>query len=252
MLMPRVIACLDVRAGRVVKGVRFGGLQDMGEPAALAQTYEAQGADELAVLDVAATPGGRATSARTISLVREVVGIPVTAGGGVRSVTDASQLLEAGADRVVVNSAAVDRPQLIADCAREFGVQCVVVAIDARCEGPAPRWQVVTHGGERRRDLDVVEWAQHASDLGAGEILLTSWDRDGTRSGYDLQLTTAVSTAVTIPVVASGGAASPTDLFAALEAGADAVLAAGIFHSGAYTIGDIKLYLASQGTEVRR
>lgn len=252
MLMRRVIPCLDVREGRVVKGVRFQGLRDAGDPAELAARYEAEGADEITVLDVSATPEGRATAVRTVERVRRALSIPLTVGGGVRREEDAARLLGAGADKVAINTAGVDRPDLIRECAERFGVQCVVVAIDAACVGSERgRWVVLVRSGTRGTGMDAVEWARQAEARGAGEVLLTSWDRDGTRSGYDLDLTRAVAGAVSIPVIASGGAADAEHLAAALEAGADAVLAASIFHDGEFTVRSVKDELARRGVEVR-
>lgn len=250
--MRRIIPCLDVRDGRVVKGVRFRGLRDSGDPADLASRYEAEGADEITLLDVSATPEGRSTAVRTVERVRQALSIPLTVGGGVRSRDDASRLLEAGADKVAINSAAVERPGLIGECAERFGVQCVVVAIDAaRVDGRDCAWRVLVRSGAQATALDAIEWATEAAVRGAGEVLLTSWDRDGTRSGYDLELTGAVVAAVSIPVIASGGAAGPMDLLAALDAGADAVLAASIFHEGEFTVRSVKEFLGARGAEVR-
>lgn len=250
--MRRVIPCLDVRDGRVVKGVRFQGLRDAGDPAELAARYEAEGADEITMLDVSATPEGRATAVHTVERVRRELSIPLTVGGGVRREEDAARLLGAGADKVAINTAGVERPGLIRECAERFGVQCVVVAIDAaRLESERDRWIVLVRSGSRGTGMDAVEWARQAEARGAGEVLLTSWDRDGTRSGYDLELTRAVARAVSIPVIASGGAADPEHLAAALEAGADAVLAASIFHDGEFTVRSVKGVLSGRGVEVR-
>jgi imidazoleglycerol phosphate synthase cyclase subunit len=253
MLSRRVIPCLDVRDGRVVKGVRFQGLRDAGDPAELAARYEREGADEIILLDVSATPGARAAAPDTVARVRRVLSIPLTVGGGVREVADASRLLDAGADKVGINTAAVARPALISECAERFGAQCVVIAIDAARTTPnADGWTVRTRSGTIDARIDAVEWASTAAALGAGELLLTSWDCDGTRSGYDTALTGAVASAVNIPVIASGGAAGPEDLLCALEAGADAVLAASIFHDGEFTVSHIKLFLAQRGVEIRQ
>jgi imidazoleglycerol phosphate synthase cyclase subunit len=249
MLTARIIPCLDVRDGRVVKGVRFSSLRDAGDPVACARTYEAQGADELVILDVSATPENRRTHLDTIRAVRAQLGIPLTVGGGVRSLDDASALLTAGADKVALNTAAVTSPALIGSLADRFGSQCVVVAIDAARD--ADSWRVVTHSGRTRTDLDAVLWAAAAAAHGAGEILLTSWDRDGTGHGYDLSLLRAVRQAVEIPIIASGGAASPDHMAAAIRDGADAVLAAGIFHDARFTVADVKASLASWGLEIR-
>lgn len=254
MLTSRIIPCLDVRDGRVVKGVRFQNLRDAGSPQELAAAYQAQGADEIVVLDVSATPEGRRTQADTVRAVREVLSIPLTVGGGVREIADAERLLEAGADKVSVNTAAVRQPGLLTELANRFGCQCTVLALDAARAKIAfdTPWEVVVLSGVERTGEDAVAWARRATQLGAGEILLTSWDRDGTHSGYDLELLGAVSSAVTVPVIASGGAATPTHLVDALRAGADAVLAASIFHDGDWTISGIKTAIAELGAEVRR
>ncbi|HEX2839113.1 MAG TPA: imidazole glycerol phosphate synthase subunit HisF [Phycisphaerales bacterium] len=252
MLTRRIIPCLDVRDGRVVKGVRFQGLRDAGDPTELAAKYEAEGADEVTLLDISATPQERATATDTVASVRRVLGIPLTVGGGVRRADDAARLLDAGADKVGLNTAAVLRPELLSECAERFGSQCIVVAIDAaRGFGDPHRWEVRVRSGAERTPVDAVAWAARAEAMGAGEVLLTSWDRDGTRSGYDLSLTRAVASAVRIPVIASGGAAKPEDILAAFEAGADAVLAASIFHTGEFTVADVKGFLSGNGVEVR-
>jgi len=252
MLMRRIIPCLDVRDGRVVKGVRFQGLRDAGDPAELAARYEAEGADEITLLDISATPEARETAAATVAKVRRALSIPLTVGGGVRSAEDAARLLGAGADKVGINTAAVLRPDLIRECADRFGSQCIVVAVDAAgVPGEGARWQVVTRSGAQRTPLDAVEWAGRAASLGTGEVLLTSWDRDGTRSGYDLELTRAIAAAVGVPVIASGGAAGPEHLLGAFRAGADAVLAASIFHDGEFTVRAVKQFLLERGVEVR-
>jgi imidazoleglycerol phosphate synthase cyclase subunit len=250
MLMRRIIPCLDVRDGRVVKGVRFQNLRDAGDPVACAREYEAQGADELVILDVSATPEGRRANLRTVEGVRARLGIPLTVGGGVRSPRDAEALLEAGADKVGVNTAAVESPDLIAELAERFGSQCVVVAIDAARSGTGI-WEVVTRSGSCRTAIDAVAWTARAQQLGAGEILLTSFDRDGTRAGYDLSLLRAVRAAVNIPLIASGGADSPAHMAEAFLAGADAALAASIFHDADHTVRSVKLSLASLGLEIR-
>jgi imidazoleglycerol phosphate synthase cyclase subunit len=246
----RIIPCLDVRDGRVVKGVRFQGLRDAGDPAALAGAYEAQGADELVVLDIAGTPESHAKFFDTVRAVRAQLSIPLTVGGGVRTAEDVVALLDAGADKVSVNTAAVTNPALLREIARRHGSQCTVLALDAAAR-PDGGWEVVVRSGHDRTGKDAVAWAKAAEALGAGEILLTSWDRDGTRSGYDLDLLRAVSTSVHVPVIASGGAATPAHLCEALEAGADAVLAASIFHDGTYTVGSLKAVLAERGLWIR-
>lgn len=249
MLTARVIPCLDVRHGRVVKGVRFQGLRDAGDPVAQAAAYERQGADEVALLDVAATPEGRATQADTVRAVRAALSVPLTAGGGVGSVEDAATLLGAGADKVVVNTAAVRRPELLSELAGTFGRQCTVLALDAaRVDGS---WRVVVRSGTERVERDALEWAEEATGRGAGEILLTSWDRDGTRAGYDVDLLRAVRERVTVPVIASGGAAGAEHMAQALRSGATAVLAASIFHDGETTVGAVKRELRARGVEVR-
>ena len=252
MLRPRLIPCLDVRDGRVVKGVRFRGLRDAGDPRAAAEAYAAQGADELVLLDVAATPEARRSAVETVRAVRSVLPIPLTVGGGVRSVQDAERLLEAGADKVGVNSAAVARPALITELAERFGDQCVVLSIDAAATGRAGRWPVFTHGGRRAAGLDAASWARKGVGRGAGEVLLTSVDRDGGREGYDLALVGAIAEAVQVPVVASGGARTAADLANALEAGASAVLMASILHDGETTVDRLKNELAAAGQETRR
>jgi imidazoleglycerol phosphate synthase cyclase subunit len=250
MLAVRVIPCLDCKDGRVVKGVRFQGLRDAGSPSELARHYESQGADELVVLDVSATPEGRRTAYETVRLVRAELSIPLTVGGGVRRIEDAAALLMAGADKVSINTAAVERPAMLTEMSRTFGAQCTILALDA-ARASRGGWEVVVRSGRERTGLDAIEWARRAQDLGAGEVLLTSWDRDGTRSGYDLELLTAVSKAVTVPVIASGGAAHPAHLVEALQAGADAVLAASIFHDGDFTVGVVKAAISKAGFEVR-
>jgi imidazoleglycerol phosphate synthase cyclase subunit len=250
MLTVRIIPCLDVRDGRVVKGIKFQGLRDAGDPAARAALYEQQGADELVMLDVSATPEQRATQADTVRAIRAVLSVPLTVGGGVRSIDNASRLLDAGADKVGVNTAAVSNPALITDMAERFGRQCTILAIDAAAR-PDGTWEVVTHSGTKRTGIDAVGWAREAADRGAGEVLLTSWDRDGTRSGYDCGLIAAIRAAVSIPIIASGGAATVPHLVEALTAGADAVLAASIFHDNEMTVADVKRALAASGVEVR-
>ena len=251
MLTKRIIPCLDCRDGRVVKGVRFQELRDVGSPAEQAALYAAQGADEIVLLDVVATIAGRENQAATVRGVRESLSVPLTVGGGVKSVADAARLLESGADKVSVNTAAVQRPELIAELAGQFGRQCTVLAVDAIQTGPG-RWAVVTHSGKERTELEVAQWCRRGAELGAGEILLTSWDRDGTRSGYGLELLAHVRGAIGIPLIASGGANSPQHLLEALQVGADAVLAASIFHDGDYSVAAVKQYLAAAGMEMRR
>lgn len=250
MLTKRVIPCLDVRDGRVVKGIRFQGLRDAGDPAERAAAYEAQGADELVLLDVSATPEGRRTTVDTVARVRAVLSIPLTVGGGVRDVEDAGRLLEAGADKVGVNTAAVEDPGVLTRIAERFGRQCAILALDAAAR-PDGGWEVVTRSGTLRTGRDAEAWARQAADAGAGEILLTSWDRDGTREGYDLALIAAIAAAADVPIIASGGADSAPHMREAFLAGADAVLAASIFHSGETTVGQVKAWLAAQGIEVR-
>ena len=249
MLTARIIPCLDVSHGRVVKGVQFQGLRDAGDPAERAARYEDQGADEIVILDVSATPEARGNQVETVERVRRQLGIPLTVGGGIRTVDDARALLEAGADKVSVNTAAVHRPELLTEIAERFGRQCAVLAIDAA--GRGERFEVLIKGGREGTGIDAVLWAQEGTTRGAGEILLTSWDRDGTRAGYDLELTRAVADAVRVPVIASGGAATPAHLKQAFDAGAHAVLAASIFHDGDLTVGEVKRALAALGVHVR-
>lgn len=251
MLTVRVIPCLDVRDGRVVKGVRFQGLRDAGDPAELASMYEAQGADEIVLLDVAATAQARAAQADTVARVRAELSIPLTVGGGLRTVEDAYRLLQAGADKVSVNTAAVHSPALLEELAKRFGTQCTVLALDAAKRNDGG-FETLVRSGAQRTGLNAIAWAREATARGAGEILLTSWDRDGTRTGYELQLIAQVSLAVSVPVVASGGAAAAEDLVEAVQAGADAVLAASIFHDGSATVKQVKGVLARAGLEVRQ
>lgn len=250
MLTKRIIPCLDVRHGRVVKGVQFRGLRDAGEPAELAAAYEEQGADEIVMLDVAATPESRGTQLETVRKVRSRLSIPLTVGGGVREVADAARLLESGADKVSVNTAAYHRPEIVREMARRFGSQCTVVAVDAQ-RGEGEGWEVVINGGRVNTGADALAWMREAEELGAGEVLLTSWDRDGTRAGYDLELLERASGTIGIPVIASGGAARPKHLAEAWAAGADAVLAASIFHDGDYTVEEIKQALAGGPHPIR-
>lgn len=254
MLKARVIPCLDVKDGRVVKGIKFQGLRDAGDPVEQSSRYITEGADELVILDVSATPEGRGHAATTVEAVRRVINIPLTVGGGVRSVDDAEVLLSAGADKVAVNSAAVSEPELLTRLAERFGKQCTILALDAARRDPqTPQagWEVVVRSGKVRTGKDVVEWAQEAERRGAGEVLLTSWDRDGTGEGYDLALLRAVRQAVSVPIIASGGAAHAQHLAEGLSAGADAVLAATIFHDGHLTVGGVKADLHKQGIAVR-
>ncbi len=251
----RVIPCLDVTAGRVVKGVRFVDLVDAGDPVELAARYDAEGADEVTFLDITASSEGRDTMVEVVARTAEQVFIPLTVGGGVRTAEDGRRLLRAGADKVAVNTAALDRPALVEELAAEFGAQCVVVAIDARARtapGGPGGWEVYTHGGRRPTGVDAVEWAARAASLGAGEVLLTSMDRDGTRDGFDVALTREVVDAVDVPVIASGGVGTLDHLVAgALEGGADAVLAASIFHRREHTVAEAKAHLAARGVPVR-
>jgi len=256
MLAKRVIPCLDVDRGRVVKGVNFVGLRDAGDPVEIARRYNEQGADELTFLDITASSEERDLILHVVEEVAAQVFIPLTVGGGVRRVEDVRRLLNAGADKVSINTAAVQNPQLVADASGRYGAQCIVVAIDARQTKPAAssgiRWEVFTHGGRRPAGLDVVEWARKMQQLGAGEILLTSMDRDGTREGFDLALTRAVAEAVDVPVIASGGVGKLEHLAeGVLEGRADAVLAASIFHFGEFTVRAAKEHLAKRGIEVR-
>ena len=250
MLAARVIPCLDVSNGRVVKGVRFQGLRDAGDPVECAAAYESQGGDEIVVLDVSATPEGRDNATETVRGVRAVLSIPLTVGGGVRSAEDAGRLLDAGADKVGVNTAAVRRPSLVSEIAERFGAQCTILAVDAATK-PGGGWEVVVEGGRKRTGIDAVEWCRKATSAGAGEILLTSWDRDGTRDGYDLDLLRAVSESVTVPVIASGGAGNAAHLSQALKAGASAALVASLLHDGDTTVDALKAHLIKAGIEVR-
>ncbi len=252
MLTKRIIPCLDVTAGRVVKGVSFVDLRDAGDPVELAALYNAEGADELVFLDITASSDERATMVDVVERTADCVFIPLTVGGGIRGVDDMRTMLRAGADKTSVNSAAVADPTLVARGAEAFGSQCIVVAIDAKRRADGSGWEVYTHGGRRPTGIDAVEWAARVARLGAGEILLTSMDADGRQDGYDLDLTAAVSSAVTIPVIASGGAGEPRHLYDAVTTGrADAVLAASIFHYGTYRISSVKAYLADRGVPVR-
>lgn len=257
MLAKRIIPCLDVTGGRVVKGVNFVELRDAGDPVEIAARYNDQGADELTFLDITATSDGRDLILHIIEAVASQVFIPLTVGGGVRTVADVRRLLNAGADKVSFNSAAVAQPQVIRDASDKYGAQCIVVAIDAKrrpadATGQGAGWDVYTHGGRHNTGLDAVAWARHMADLGAGEILLTSMDRDGTKSGFDLALTRAVSDAVPVPVIASGGVGALEHLSDGIrQGGADAVLAASIFHYGEFTVGQAKALMARDGIPVR-
>ena len=266
MLTKRIIPCLDVNRGRVVKGVSFVNLRDAGDPAELASFYDKEGADELVFLDITASAEERDTMVEVVKRVSEQVFIPLTVGGGIRNVDDIRRMLEAGSDKVSVNTAALQDPKLITEGAKKFGSQCIVLAIDAKrgasakpqgsedslAVGPKSRWEVYTHGGRRPTGIDAVEWARHGVELGAGEILLTSMDTDGHQTGYDLDLTRTISEAVSVPVIASGGAGTLEHFYTALAQGkADAVLAASVFHYGAFRISQVKEFLAKNGVPVR-
>jgi cyclase len=255
MLAKRIIPCLDVTGGRVVKGVNFVSLRDAGDPVEIARRYDGEGADELTFLDITASSDQRDIILHVIEAVADQVFIPLTVGGGVRQVADVRRLLNAGADKISINTAAVQNPQLVADASGRFGAQCIVVAIDARrrhASDPEAGWEVYTHGGRTPTGLDAIDWARRVAELGAGEILLTSMDRDGTRQGFDLELTRAVADAVSIPVIASGGVGTLQHLADGVtRGGADAVLAASIFHYGEYTVRAAKEYMAAQGVEMR-
>ena len=254
-LAKRIIPCLDVDAGRVVKGVRFVDIRDAGDPLAVARCYDEQGADELAFLDITASNEERDTMLHVVEAVAGQVFIPLTVGGGIRTLDDIRRLLNAGADKISINTAAVNNPEFVREATREFGSQCIVVALDAKqvsVAGEPSKWHVYTHGGRRETDIDAVAWAEKMTGYGAGEILLTSMDRDGTRDGFDLPLTRAVSTAVSIPVIASGGVGNLDHLVEGIIAGkADAVLAASIFHFGEYTVEQAKQKMAKHGIEIR-
>ena len=252
MLAKRIIPCLDVTGGRVVKGINFLELRDAGDPVEIAARYNEQGADELTFLDITATSDGRDLILHIIEAVASQVFIPLTVGGGVREVADVRRLLNAGADKVSFNSAAIANPQVIRDSSDKYGAQCIVVAIDAKRRADGSGWDVYSHGGRKNVGLDVVAWARQMAEYGAGEILLTSMDRDGTRSGFDLELTRAVSDAVAVPVIASGGVGSLADLADGVQiGGADAVLAASIFHYGHHTVAEAKAVMAARGIPVR-
>ncbi|HEY5050381.1 MAG TPA: imidazole glycerol phosphate synthase subunit HisF [Acidothermaceae bacterium] len=251
LLAVRVIPCLDVDAGRVVKGVNFVDLRDAGDPVEMARVYDAEGADELVFLDITASSGDRETTYDVVRRTAEQVFIPLTVGGGVREVDDFNRLLRAGADKVGVNTAAVLRPALLAEAADRFGAQCVVLSIDARRAATSSGFEVTTHGGRQGTGIDAVAWAAEATELGAGEILLNSMDADGTLAGFDLELIAAVRAVASVPIIASGGAGAASDFAPAVAAGADAVLAASVFHFGALRIGDVKAALRAAGQPVR-
>jgi cyclase len=249
-LTKRIIPCLDVKDGAVVKGIKFLDLKDVGYPPELAEAYEKQGADEIVFLDISASAEGRRTLLGIVEETAKRLFVPLTVGGGIREKDDMRKALNAGADKVSINTVAVQRPEIVSECAKDFGSQCVVVAIDAKRQGGS--WTVYTHGGRRNADLDMVEWARRVEDLGAGEILLTSMDADGTKDGYDIAMTRAVAEAVDIPVIASGGCGSPQHILEVLkETKAEAALAASIFHYGQCTVGNVKQYLRENGVEVR-
>ena len=254
-LARRIIPCLDVDCGRVVKGVNFVGIRDAGDPVEIAMRYNEQGADEVTFLDITASHEGRDTTVHTVEQIAEHVFIPLTVGGGIRSVDDIRTMLNAGADKVSINTAAIHNPELVRESAERFGSQCIVVAIDAKqvddLDGK-PRWEIFTHGGRKPTGIDAVAWATRMAELGAGEILLTSMDRDGTKNGFDLGVTRAITDAVEIPVIASGGVGNLDHLVEGITlGGADAVLAASIFHFGEYTVPQAKAYMADRGVEVR-
>ncbi len=251
-LAKRIIPCLDVDAGRVVKGVRFVDIRDAGDPIEIARRYDREGADELTFLDITASSDERATMVHVVESVASEVFIPLTVGGGIRTLADVRRMLTAGADKIAINTAAVFNPVFVQEAAMKYGSQCIVVAIDARRVEAAQRWEVFTHGGRRPTGIDAVEWAARMTDYGAGEILLTSMDRDGTRDGFDLGLTRAVADAVSIPVIASGGVGRLDHLVDGVKRGhADAVLAASIFHFAEHTVGEAKRHMAAAGIEVR-
>ncbi|MCX2979839.1 imidazole glycerol phosphate synthase subunit HisF [Halieaceae bacterium IMCC14734] len=254
-LAKRIIPCLDVEAGRVVKGVNFVDIRDAGDPVEIAKRYNEQGADEITFLDITASHEGRDTTVHTVEQIAREVFIPLTVGGGIRKLEDIRQMLNAGADKVSINTAAIHNPELVQQAAERFGSQCIVVAIDAKrvddVDG-APRWEIFTHGGRKPTGIDAVAWAKKMAALGAGEILLTSMDRDGTRNGFELGVTRAITDAVSIPVIASGGVGSLDHLVEGVtKGGADAVLAASIFHFGEYSVPEAKRYMAERGIEVR-
>ena len=251
MLAKRIIPCLDVDNGRVVKGVQFVDIKDAGDPVEVAQRYNEQGADEITFLDITATHHGRDTTYHTVERMASTVFVPLTVGGGVRKIEDIRQLLNAGADKVAINSAAIFHPEFVGEAAARFGNQCIVVAIDAKQVADG-RWEIFTHGGRKPTGIDAVDWAVRMADLGAGELLITSMDADGTKRGYDLALMRRITAAVSVPVIASGGVGNLQHLADGItQGGADAVLAASIFHFGEYTIGQAKQFLAQQGVAVR-
>lgn len=255
MLAKRIIPCLDVDNGRVVKGVQFVDIKDAGDPVEVAKRYNEQGADEITFLDITATHHGRDTTYHTVERMAETVFVPLTVGGGVRKVEDIRNLLNAGADKVAINSAAVFTPEFVGEASQKFGAQCIVVAIDAKRVADVdgmPRWEIFTHGGRKPTGINAVEWASKMAGLGAGELLVTSMDGDGTKKGYDLELMKAITSSVNVPVIASGGVGNLEHLAeGVLQGGADAVLAASIFHFGEYTVQEAKQYMASQGIEMR-
>ena len=252
MLTKRIIPCLDIDAGRVVKGVNFVNIIDAGDPVEVAKGYSAQGADEIAFLDITATKQRRGTLSEVVSKVAEQVFVPLTVGGGIRSIEDVSTMLLAGADKVSINSAAVTEPSLVTECSKKFGSQCIVVAIDAKKRVGREGWEIFTHGGIQPTGIDAIEWAKKMKILGAGELLVTSMDRDGTKKGFDIQLTSSISEAVDIPVIASGGVGNLEHLQEGfIEGKADAVLAASIFHFGTYSINEAKKFLKRKGINVR-
>ncbi|MDJ0877204.1 MAG: imidazole glycerol phosphate synthase subunit HisF [Halieaceae bacterium] len=252
-LAKRIIPCLDVDAGRVVKGVNFVDIRDAGDPVEISRRYNEQGADEITFLDITASHEGRDTTVHTVEAIAGEVFIPLTVGGGIRKVEDIRVMLNAGADKVSINTAAIHEPEFVKQAAERFGSQCIVVAIDAKqVENDTPRWEIFTHGGRKPTGIDAVEWAARMAEYGAGEILLTSMDRDGTRDGFDLALTRAIADAVSIPVIASGGVGNLDHLAeGVLQGGADAVLAASIFHFGEYTVQQAKEHMAGRGIEMR-
>jgi cyclase len=254
-LAKRIIPCLDVDNGRVVKGVNFVGIRDAGDPVEIAQRYNEQGADEITFLDITATHEGRDTTVHTVEQIASEVFIPLTVGGGIRTVDDIRTMLNAGADKVSINSAAVKNPEFVREASERFGAQCIVVAIDAKrvsADGEAGKWEIFTHGGRKPTGIDAVQWAAKMAEYGAGEILLTSMDRDGTKNGFDLGVTRAISDAVSVPVIASGGVGELQHLVdGVVEGRADAVLAASIFHFGEYSVPEAKRFMQQQGVEVR-